>query len=361
MEAEHAYECEKCNFKGNTIAAMENHILDNHVTPDNNNMFVCDDCPFKCKTRELLGKHFQEIHKDNTSIINTDEPEETETNEDPSKIKEELRMLKNNFERLESMFQDSLEEVDKVRSEYEAKLIEANDKFRNVKAENEELKEKVDVLFKLGRSYINKKERILQDEKNEKKEAPGSPEEEIETISIDEVTEEEDLTAWSKNKLRGFKRVSPAAPSAPKVNDVNKAKTSPKAKPEVPERMPTAPEASTGRAPPGFPPVAPGGRKQYCHYFVNQGKCTYEEKTGERCRFAHEQAPMCRSGLACDRNKCMYSHPRVGGTQNMHFLDRSRGFQQMMNPWPMMNPWMNPNPFQQFPNPWGMDGNQSKQ
>ena len=54
-----------------------------------------------------------------------------------------------------------------MKSDYEAKLIEANDKFRTVKAENQELKEKVDVLFKLGRSYINRKE-----SKPDKKETP---------------------------------------------------------------------------------------------------------------------------------------------------------------------------------------------
>ena len=52
------------------------------------------------------------------------------------------------------MFQDSLEEVNRVKSEYEAKLMEANEKVRQAVAENEVLKEKVDVLFKLGRSYI---------------------------------------------------------------------------------------------------------------------------------------------------------------------------------------------------------------
>ena len=51
------------------------------------------------------------------------------------------------------MYHDSLEEVNQVRSEYEAKLIIANDNYTIVKAEGR--KEKVDVLFKLGRSYIN--------------------------------------------------------------------------------------------------------------------------------------------------------------------------------------------------------------
>ena len=55
-------------------------------------------------------------------------------------MKEEIRVLRNNFERLESLFQESLEEVDKVKTEYEANLIEKNDKYTDAKAENEELK-----------------------------------------------------------------------------------------------------------------------------------------------------------------------------------------------------------------------------
>ena len=60
-----------------------------------------------------------------------------------------------NFERLEGMYHDSLEEVNQVKSEYEAKLIRANDNQAVIMSENEALKEKVDILFKLGRSYID--------------------------------------------------------------------------------------------------------------------------------------------------------------------------------------------------------------
>ena len=56
------------------------------------------------------------------------------------------------------MFQESLEEVDRVKSEYTAKLIEASEKYRVTLKENEELKEKVEILFKLGRSYIDRAE-----------------------------------------------------------------------------------------------------------------------------------------------------------------------------------------------------------
>ena len=47
-----------------------------------------------------------------------------------------MRILKHNFERLETMYQDSLEEVNNVKSEYEARLIKANDNYVVVKAEN---------------------------------------------------------------------------------------------------------------------------------------------------------------------------------------------------------------------------------
>ena len=56
------------------------------------------------------------------------------------------------------MFQESLEENEKMKSEYTAKLLEATEKYRVTLQENEELKEKVEILFKLGRGYIDKTE-----------------------------------------------------------------------------------------------------------------------------------------------------------------------------------------------------------
>ena len=79
---------------------------------------------------------------------------------------------------------------------------------------------------------------------------------------------------------------------------------------------------------------------QYCHYFTNYGKCHFEEKSGQRCRFSHEVAPMCQASTSCSRVKCMYTHPNVGGRRNTTFLGKS---ENNMTPWPqMMNPMMNP-------------------
>ena len=326
-----------------------------HVVPDENNINSCDECPFKCKKGEALLKHFREKHKTDTQNTTTVSPRIEEDKDELSRTKEELRVLKNNFQRLEAHFQDSLEEVNKVKSEYEAKLIEANDKFRQVKAENEELREKVDVLFKLGRSYINKKEKTQQDENNEKKkDVPVTDDvEEIQTISVEEVTVD-DLQTWTQNRLRGFKRVSPSSNSAPKHKPATNSSTTNRQPQTSASPATPASEGSSGsgsaRESSAWGPSTGSERKQYCHYFVNKGKYNYEEK----CRFAHEQAPMCRSGLACNRSKCMYSHPNIGGTGIMAFLDVTRC------PQLMMNPWMSQNLIQQLPNPWMMNGNQGR-
>ena len=83
------------------------------------------------------------------------------------------------------MYHDSLEEVNQVRSKYEAKLILAYDNYTTIKAENEVLKEKVDVLFKLGKSYIN-------NAKNSQKEVQtnsnNEKDEDIQVIDIKENT-----------------------------------------------------------------------------------------------------------------------------------------------------------------------------
>ena len=53
-------------------------------------------------------------------------------------------------------------------------------------------------------------------------------------------------------------------------------------------------------------------KARYCHYYVNYGKCSYEEKTGNKCRFLHETVTICKDGTQCHRNKCMFTHPKPG-------------------------------------------------
>ena len=97
--------------------------------------------------------HYRKEHKNQTTGENRKNIEVNNMD-----INDEYRKLKNNFERLNTLYQESLEENDKVKAEYTAKINEATEKYRAALAENVELKEKVEVLFKLGRGYINKVE-----------------------------------------------------------------------------------------------------------------------------------------------------------------------------------------------------------
>lgn len=247
-----------------------------------------------------------------------------------------------------------------------------------MKAENEVLKERVDILFKLGRSYLDRNNAANNTDEEKKEDS----DEEIEVEVIDEDTENiESLKEWTKNKMRGFKRANPASTSIPKETPVEASKTKrspnqndpkksvgePKtnSKPKHPNNQEsyssnskedTAPNADNDSSPETDHERFKG---KYCHYFVNQGKCNFEERSGFKCRFEHKVAPMCNFGVSCTRTKCMFSHPKVAGG-NHTFLEKTRGFPPMMNPWQMMNPWMNP-PNQFIPNPWNGQGNQNRQ
>ena len=239
--------------------------------------------------------------------------------------------------------------------------------FCVVKAENEALKEKVDILFKLGRSYLNNnKVKEKQTSTSNNSDGGKSDKDDTERIEVVEVTDEslEDLQTWTTHKMRGFKRVNPATdPTQPKptpTNTSNAAKTSTKFSKE----SATSHSKNTSTKPPiESPPSSKSNlhpspnsmdstyEGKYCHYFVNYGKCNYEERSGEICKFEHKQAPMCSFGINCKRLKCMYSHPRQ--QKNNNFLENGRKMNQWMNPWQMLNPWMTQQQ-NQFQNPWNI-------
>ena len=129
---------------------------------------------------------------------------------------------------------------------------------------------------------------------------------------------------------------------------------------------PTPPSAGTGSLPPNTAsPTTTTEHKQYqperiqyCHYFSNFGKCLFEERNGTPCRFVHGSAPICQSGTACMRPRCMYTHPNMSGRSN--FLAKNTAPNMNINPWQiqrqMMNPWWAQNMQQMnLPNPWNMN------
>ena len=171
------------------------------------------------------------------------------------------------------------------------------------------------------------------------------------------------LTAWATNKFRGFKRVSPSAPSL-------QSKVPPASSPDTaaPPRPAQAPPSCTGprsaqlsvnerlqniaRNNPTTRPNSDAAEPKYCHFFTNYGRCNFEEKTGKKCKFLHKIAPMCKKGLSCTRTRCMFTHPNTGG-QISPFLGTETQFQNNRTPWPqLINPFSNPlnlvsmNPFQ---------------
>ena len=210
---------------------MEDHILEEHFEKGKDNLFHCVECNFTYLEKNNLGRHYKSLHKGNPNNEvdpdNHDEqPEQPINNENDetlelSQVKAELKVWKRNFQRLETMYQESLEEVNTVKSEYEAKLIMTNDQFGVIKAENETLKKKVDILFKLGKSFFESEDTADPNKRNNK------TYDKIEVLEEEEIDlTNDDLEAWTKKKMRGFKRTTPTSKSIPK--EVNNKKSSTK-------------------------------------------------------------------------------------------------------------------------------------
>ena len=111
------------------------------------------------------------------------------------------------------MYHESLEEASQVKSEYEAKLIAANDRYSQTKAENEKLREQVDILFKLGKSYLDqgKTEKNKGNKnKNRKTEDPDA----IEVLEEIDLTIEDMKTIY-KNKISGYRKGNPSTQAIP--------------------------------------------------------------------------------------------------------------------------------------------------
>ena len=357
IENQHMYDCEMCDYTGTGEETMEDHILEKHAQPDKDGMYTCDDCPFQSRDKSSFGKH----HKDNhgSKSLNQNLNKKSAQVE---RLENELRQLKNNMGRLETMYHEALEEANNIKSEYEAKLVIANDTLTMVKKENEVLTEKVDILFKLGRSYLDKTTNTNKDENQDNKN-------EVIEINDDQTdVDMESLEVWTTKKLRGFKRVNPSVNAEKSVktnlqsNSPRKQRPSP---PPSPRSIRPGPIAST-TTPPATSPAAPEAentqsekrnlesQNKYCHYFVNMGRCNFEERTGNQCKFLHRPAPMCRSGLTCSRLKCMFSHPRINGSNN-NFLGNTRPYPSSMNNMQlgtMINPWIIPLQNQFMSNPW---------
>ena len=108
----------------------------------------------------------------------------------------------------------------------------------------------------------------------------------IEVVEVieDDPTNIESLQGWTKMKMRGFKRVSPSTPptmnptSSSRQNTEYLHKRKQSALPAPPTTPPPTSSSSPGPQPITEPPTNLL-RGKYCHYFVNSGRCDFEEKT----------------------------------------------------------------------------------
>ena len=146
LQSNHSFDCESCDYIGIGEETMIDHILEKHAKPDNNGTYSCDECTFQTSEKSTYGDHFKINHGSKSDVKNV---------EQINKLENELRQTRNNLGRLETMYHEALEESNNLKSEYEAKLIGANDNLAVIKAENEALSEKIDVLFKLSKSREN--------------------------------------------------------------------------------------------------------------------------------------------------------------------------------------------------------------
>ena len=56
-----AYECEECDFEGNELDIMYEHVIEKH-SKKQNGQFPCDNCDSTYKKRKQLLDHFRQEH-----------------------------------------------------------------------------------------------------------------------------------------------------------------------------------------------------------------------------------------------------------------------------------------------------------
>ena len=261
----------------------------------------------------------------------------------------ELRQLKNNFQRLETLYQETLDENNKITAEHEVKINKLDYEYRRVLAQNEILKERNDVLYKLGMSYIEGKNTGIDIHET------AVTSDEVESTAPDPPTNTAEC-AWSTDKLRGFKRRKvqfETSGSEYEKRDVDSKNCSVETENrnvetencrggmensnclshqsgilDHPNHERVASNHSNDTRQPTLSDVPSNhnqqtnanSSEQLCSFFSSSGWCRFEERTGRKCKFIHSFNPdgpkvaMCRSGINCNRSNCPILNPRTRST-----------------------------------------------
>ena len=255
-----------------------------------------------------------------------------------------MRLLKRNFQRLDTMYKESQEEIIKIKAEHNQSLTKASEEYARLVNENEALKDKNETLYKLSKSYLERQNdtqnsQVLNPNNSD---PPPSVQSDITEIIEEENTQNKD---WSTNILRGFKKKKVSCSQTQEQNNIENS---------VNHHPSSKDRSSTGNLSSPLNQLAPQSDdiqpryKRYCQFFANTGKCAYEERTGNKCRYLHEKPPLCKFGINCSKMKCIFSHPRLKGVPaEVNTNDFLGNIKNLIN---MINPWLN----QSTGNPWNI-------
>ena len=196
-----------------------------------------------------------------------------------------------------------------MKSEYEVKIKNFDDNYARVSRENEALKERIDILFKLGKSYVEANNIQLSHETLDSGDTTVSvsntqPNKDNDIIEI--VSDETADTSWNSNRLRGFRRKNHNVTNQVNTTDHSKNPENNEVTTQSPNEEVKSQHYVRSNPTNNSPDQSNNSRPRYCHYFSNFGNCEFEEKSGLKCKFLHERAPMCNAGLNCSKMKCMY-------------------------------------------------------
>ena len=153
------YQCDLCGESRSSIKSVQNHMMCVHLLSDNNGMYNCDECSYKCSSKTEMWRHFKEKH----NLLNEDEEDEDGMCLGECKasrtLEDELKSVQSNFKRLEALQVATKAEADRLKAEMEKSEIVHNQKISTLIEENTSLKEKNDILYKLGEEYLRNNEK----------------------------------------------------------------------------------------------------------------------------------------------------------------------------------------------------------
>ena len=330
IDNSHTYDCDACDFTGVGEDTLEDHILATHATADECNLFKCDDCQFKSYNKLNFGSHYKRFHGSgrNRNRLNTE-------------ANENVTQLKRNFERLEKLYKEALDEASTQKAEYEVKIANANEERTRAIANNEILQEKIEVLFKLGKSYLDNNKKLKERMENTATDSTDAINQNVDDENISVVSNEPDEVrkegGWTTSKMRGFKRKQPNVDSPGEGESRSKLARSTTENPDASQEIRNSEHLNR---------QGEISSKRVCFYFSTTGTCKYEERTGLKCRYEHSRGSMptlCRFGVNCSKARCTFMHPKL--PQNwgeMQLFLEKIGNMSLINPWQnqvALNPW----------------------